>query len=116
MVRELADLEPGVVNVSIFLPASCCQHLVTTISIISRCHHNVNDRHDYILSFMLRPQFPVETIFGTLDKTRHGWSASWRLLITMTILTILLLITMITRWKHLGEFLHSSCEIVRLDA
>ena len=88
MVRELADLEPGVVNVSIFLPASCCQHLVTTISIISRCHHNVNDRHDYILSLMLRPQFPVEMIVATLDKTRHGRSASWRLL-TMTILIIL---------------------------
>ena len=101
---------------SILLSASCCQHCVTTISIISRCHHNVNDRHDYILALMLWPQFPVETIFETLDKTRHGWSASWRLLITMTILAILLLITMITRWKHLGEFLHSSCEIVRLDA
>ena len=58
MVRELADLEPGVVNVSIFLPASCCQHLVTTISIIEKgqyspCHHNVDYRHDYVLALML---------------------------------------------------------------
>ena len=37
---------------------------------------------------MLRPQFPVEMIVATLDKTRHGRSASWRLL-TMTILIIL---------------------------
>ena len=89
MVRELADLEPGGVNVSILLSASCqYQHLVTTISINSRCHHNVNDRHDYILSLMLRPQFPAEMIVETLDKILRGWSASWRLL-TMTILTIL---------------------------